>query len=228
MLTPEQKQKIIDFYQPKMEGRSGFSIVKDGKKYYFNGFNMIKMAFGFGKTFSSLEEAEKDSGTIIITPFEFFQEIFPEDFEKAFDKRTYNYLQSCKKNLGLIDIKYGYDGEIFENQFSYRIWADLTGSGAVEVGQLEDGTWVAEFSYRCGIDDYVIVDMYFEKKPSKKDIMTAKLIEDILDYLFRPRWEPFFMTFNCWECGSETHWLDIPGSLEEKWEYYKEKFCNRC
>ena len=228
MFTAEQKQKIINFYHPQLEGgeyTNNFSLIKNGKKYYFNSLNKTSMVLGFGKQFSSLEEAKKDSEVVITTPGEFFKNYFPEQYDKIYDKRTLKYLESCKNNNGLINIKHGHDGEKFETQLSYQIWANLTGGG-IEVGKLQDGNWVAEYSYRCGIDDYVIVDLYFENKPTKKNILTVNLIEKIEEYFNWNGWHN--VTFECWECGAKTHWLDVPGSLEEKWECFKERYCNLC
>lgn len=96
----------------------------------------------------------------------------------------------------------------------------------VDVGKLDDDKWVAQYSIRTDIDDYDICSMIFNKKPSKEDIIIAHLVDEIETYFCICGYDK--VTFTCWECGCKYHWLDIPGSLKEKWECYKERYCNQC
>lgn len=75
---------------------------------------------------------------------------------------------------------------------------------------------------RTDIDDYNIARYYFNKKPTENTVRTIeKLIE--LDYLFFiGQCKPVYI---CWECGRETHWLDIEGDLDEKISALKERYC---
>lgn len=137
----------------------------------------------------------------------------------GYSERTKKYLNTVIKNIGLLEIKAGYEEEQFEVERQYDIWPNIR---CVEVGKLPDGRYIAQFSYRTDIDDYVVERYYFNHFPSKKDILTVKLIQDIETY-FRLGGKE---TFYCWECGVARHWLDIQASsLEERFERLKEKYC---
>lgn len=131
------------------------------------------------------------------------------------------YIDKILENIGLIEEKHGWDEESFKVIKQYSTWINLTGSGYVDVGMLDDGRYIAQYCVQTDIDDYDITRLYFDHMPSEKDILTAKLIADIEFYFCIHKKS----TFKCWECGNEVHWLDTPGNLEEKFENLKEKYC---
>lgn len=158
-----------------------------------------------------------------------------ELFKNA-DDRSRKYLRAVCNNIGLLGINHGWDSVTgalkkkdieFENVINYSIWANLTGSGQVEVYEYykdNEQRYAAEYCQRAGIDDYDITSYVYNRKPSKKTIIDTKVIEDI----------DFELTANkavlkCWECGHECHFADIKAdSLEQKFDRWKDSFCGRC
>lgn len=143
------------------------------------------------------------------------------EYINGYDKRTRLYLEKVLKNIGLIEEDCGWEEEKFEILKQYSIWGNLTGSGYVDVGRLEDGKYIAQYSYRTDIDDYEIVKLYFDHLPTEKDIRTSRLVNDIEVYFSMYRRS----TFVCWECGRDVHWLDTEGNLEVKFMNLKKKYC---
>lgn len=139
----------------------------------------------------------------------------------GYDKRTRLYLEKVIENIGLLGEKHGWDEEEFEIIKQYSIWGNLTGSGYVDVGKLDDGRYIAQYCFQTDIDDYDITRLYFDHMPSKNNIETVKLIEDIKFYFCTRKKS----TFRCWECGNEVHWLDTEGNLETKFENLKNGYC---
>jgi hypothetical protein len=142
----------------------------------------------------------------------------------GYDMRTHKYLEACQRNIGFLNRKDGWDGEKFDTTRQYEIWANLTGSGKVDCGQLKDGRCVAEYCFRTDIDDYNITDLYFNHMPSRREIKTAHLLNEIeMYFLFNPE----SYQFTCWECGREAHWLDNTSAktLEEKFDAMKDQYC---
>ena len=152
----------------------------------------------------------------------------PEDhiafLSDGMDARTRNYLLAVRKNIGLVEIKTGHDGVGFGREYSLSGWGNLTGSGGIECGKMPSGKWVAEYSFRTDIDDYVVYSVIFDRKPTWEMVKTAKAIEKI-ELAFLLRRSP---VFTCWECGRETHWLDVAAekrSISDLWEMRGERYC---
>lgn len=217
------KKRIIEYYKPELRGETT-AILKTpkGDKLISPQSNQ-KVVLTFGEKATTEEEAIQKGG-FVTTVRDLFILLFPEQYEKHKhkfeDERTEKYLDAVKRNIGLIEVKHGYDEERFDVQAEYRIWIN---ANSVEVGQLEDGRWVAQYSRRTDIDDYDIVKMYFKKKPNKDDIITANLIDDIEFHFEFEGYDK--VKFQCWECGHEKHWLDIPGDINQKWSNYKDQYC---
>ena len=138
------------------------------------------------------------------------------------DKRTREYLQKILSNIGFISKKNGYDEENFEILKQYEIWLNLTGSEYVDVGKLENGKYVAQYSFRTDIDDYNITKLYFNHLPAENDIRTVELVHDIENYFYQHRGS---YEFTCWECGNSVHWLDTSGDLKTKFNNLTNKYC---
>jgi len=160
------------------------------------------------------------------------KDLYPEKWEEVKanynDPRTDKYIEQTKKNIGLLDIKHGWDSHLPKDQieFGLDIWINLTGSGKVDCGKLEDGRWVAQFARRTDIDDYDICAMFFEKEPTKKMVLIANTVDQAETYFHIHTYKN--ANFTCWECGIKTHWLDVnneePGIIG-KWGMLEEKYC---
>ena len=82
--------------------------------------------------------------------------------------------------------------------------------------------WCVQFSQRTNVDDYDITRMYFNRRPSRNNIIIAQKVDDLkCDFLCKRLNE----NFHCWECGTELHWLDIEGDFNEKITALQDKYC---
>lgn len=223
MITEEMKQTIIDFYQPIIEETGTLMFMKPVQKR-INILNERTLYLTFGEVISSEQEAI-EKGIFSTTAKELFKSLFPESWDaikqRYEDEKTEKYLTTIKKNIGLIEIKHGWDEEKFNVITKYDIWVNVED---IEVGKLSDGRWIVQYGQRIDIDDYDITRMYFSKKPDVNIVKTAHLIEKIENYFLINGYDK--TSFSCWECGHQTHWLDVDGKgLGEKWSMFKEKYC---
>ena len=229
------KQRIIDFYKPELKDTFIYLHVNGERKFIY-ALDDKRLFLTFGVGAKNAEEAI-ENGAYETTGMKLTELLFPDEFAQikakylsypyVMDERTKSYLDAIKNKIGLLETKAGWDEETFDPVIQYDIWINLTGSGYVDVGQLHDGRWIAQFAFRTDIDDYCIVRYYFNRKPSRKDIITVKTIEDIEGYLSLRGYDK--VEFECWECGQKAHFCDIPAdTLEEKFEFFKERYCNRC
>ncbi len=140
------------------------------------------------------------------------------------DSRMMMYMQGVKRDVGLIEIKHGYDKEDVKPIKQYDIWANLTGSVLVDVGQLSDNLWVAQYSIRTAVDDFDVARMYFNKMPSRKDIITASTLEDVEAFFNTNGWDK--ATFLCYACSRTRHFCDIKArDLKQKFNYFLKHYC---
>jgi len=183
---------------------------------------------------ASIEDLQKTGAEVFKNPHEFLKHIgFSEDdilyMEDRLDKRSRNYLDAVVRNLGVLGTNadlnsgdmFGYKGLEFEKEFQLQVWMNAS---EVDCGRDKDGNWVAEYCVQTDIDDFCITSIVFNHKPTKKDILIYKAVEDI-KFLFSCRGkEP---EFTCWECGRKSHWLDIKccDSLVDRLVYFKDSYC---
>ena len=177
------------------------------------------------------KEIKNAGGEVYNTSIELMVEAFKIEEKKVIemttgvDVRSQKYLSAVKANIGLKEIKHGYDGIKFNKEFGLKMWANLTGSGMVDCGKTSDGDYVAEYCIRTDIDDYDICSLIFKELPTKKKVETAETLEKIKYYLSRRR-SPYF---KCWECGRKSHWLDVFSpeelTLEARFDMFKDEYC---
>ena len=92
-----------------------------------------------------------------------------------------------------------------------------------EVIKTKDGQFVVQYTVVTAIDDYEVVKLYFDRKPSRHDV---RIVEMVLDLQIEFKFGNLEEEFVCWECGRKTHWLDIRAdSLEQKIEFLRERYC---
>jgi len=147
--------------------------------------------------------------------------------KKLVDSRMVMYIQEVKRNIGLLEIKHG-DEEVFVPVKQYDIWANLMGSVYAYIGRLSDNLWVAQYSIRTAIDDYTdgydVTRMYFNKMPSREDVITASTLEDVETYFNTNGWDE--ATFLCYTCSRPRHFCDIKArDLKQKFNYFLKHYC---
>lgn len=229
-------ERVREFYNPEISKWSEFFFVvntpKGRKLASFNGKRKIYLTFGkqIEGDIGQMNDAELEKqGIVVVTEKELGKMLFPEHYEKIRpiiepDDRMKKYLEGVKRGIGLLEIKHGWDEEDFIPVKQYKIWANLTGSGCVDVGQLNNGLYVAQFSVRVSIDDYDVTRIYFSKFPSKKDIITAVALEDIETYFDMHGWDR--AKFYCLACCSEKHFCDVKSdNLKQKFDYFRTQYC---
>jgi len=210
-MNPERKVDSVtvrEFYGPVLRGES---LYLTRPKQWFVPWSDKPLFVSFGQKAKDADEA-RARGFYETTCKEFHRLVLgDEKFNelrkvKEPDDRTLQCFDAVAKSIGLLDRKDGYDGERFEVEFELPVWIDLTGSGQVDCGRLDD-RWVAEWSFRTDIDDYNITDVYFDRRPTTEMVIAAQSLSDAKRFLARRRYDP---SFTCWECGLLCeHWLDI-------------------
>ena len=72
------------------------------------------------------------------------------------------------------------------------------------------------------IDDWEEQILYFNHKPTNREIRIAKIIAKS-DAMFKvKKWREYF---KCWECGVSVHWLDIKGDIFKKIDCMEDRYC---
>jgi hypothetical protein len=138
----------------------------------------------------------------------------------GFSARTKNYLDACKKRIGLIKSTVSEDLTIGD-------WERLGGSvlNSSDVYLSQDGdSYVAGFQTNPG-DTYFEYLYYFKERPSIKKVWDAYTI---CNAELRFATGGYKEEFKCHGCDQVVHWLDIPGSLGEKIERLEDRWCGNC
>lgn len=174
------------------------------------------------------EEAEKGN-VIKIKASELYKKYYGWDDEKrleeyfmeeyGYDKRTKMYLDKFKNEMHYVGIEVGDEKWKLKNAEELDIML-LALYG--ELGLTNEGLWCYQYSYLKDEDEFVYKKMLFTKKPDIEDIATAVKIED-LEFEFRSGFAR--LVFRCWECGTMTHWLDVPGDFFLKYHSMHRKEC---
>lgn len=237
-LTQEQIARVKEFYNPQVKydgieltipGRNKFFSIRDYESQVINPVKPCIVYLTFGVKCSSEEEALA-VGAIKTTDKELAKAFAPDLFQSIqgskMDKRSSAYLKDCKQDLQLVAIEHGWDGIAHDVEKSISIWLNTS---EVEIGKVTEGKYtgkyIATYSVQISVDDYDITSLIFEKEPKKEEIQTARLLERAEDVIIIKRKKP---VFKCKECGKESHWLDIPGTVKEKVDFLGNAYCNHC
>lgn len=223
-------EKIKSYYdiieKDTLNGKKLYLVYPDGKERMIPNTNItIHLAFGNEVDKDNLEKEIKTGRVLKVTGLEIYKAFYNWDEETyvqkayGYDMRTHNYLSAVKTNIGYIENRSGYNWYELKGVQKISVFAN---TDQVEVGLNEYDEWVAQFSVRTDIDDYVVNRFIFNRKPNRQSIMTARMLENLLFDFMLGR---VSTNFNCWECGQETHWLDVNGSFIEKVERLKERYC---
>lgn len=137
-------------------------------------------------------------------------------------KKTNKYLNKCLSNIGFISTNSDHIGIKFNKLYSIEIWDNLTGSGKVDCGKLTNDNWIAQYSYRTNIDDYIIINYTYNQKPTKEMIINTR---KILNFIYDLSSKSFCDVFICWECSKKINFVDIPGNLNTKINNCKSHYC---
>lgn len=125
-----------------------------------------------------------------------------------YSSRTKAYLDGERARIGLTDYKEG----LPEGFFALDRYPIGQGIGEVDVGRYADGRYVAQTSQALFAEAHVL-RMHFTHYPSLQDVedtLTLRKIER--DFKLGRHRE----VFTCSDCGASRHWLDIPGTIQQK------------
>lgn len=123
--------------------------------------------------------------------------------------RTQKYLKSERERVGLLTFKEG-NPEIFFVLDEFNVGM---GVGLIETGRYADGRFVAQSSSDSLYEDSDVLRMHFNHLPDQHDVEDALIIRKMERDLKLGRHRE---TFRCGDCLQERHWLDIPGTIKEK------------
>lgn len=123
--------------------------------------------------------------------------------------RTKKYLDSERERIGLTSVKEGSPEAFFVlDEFNVGM-----GVGLMEVGRYADGRFVAQSAGESLYEDADVLRMHFTHLPDQRDVEDALIIRKMeRDFKLGRHRE----TFNCTDCYEKKHWLDIPGTIQEK------------
>lgn len=143
------------------------------------------------------------------------------------DERTVKYLNAVLKGIGAVGgvadfLDGGASPVLAEEEVVERLRLGLCGP-ELEVGR-HGGVWVVQRA-DASLDDVWFTVARFARRPGRREIETAFLVEELqMGFLFGGL-EP---VFECWECGVRRHWLDASppgGSFAERVSMLRERYC---
>ena len=148
-------------------------------------------------------------------------------------ERTEKYFKKIKEEMGHIDSNGGWHGivDILKKKgINTEVKKIAEYDGYINSSEIDIYTYsidgkerfCAEFGYQVGIDDYCTETHIFRKLPSEDEV---ELLVEIESLEFKFKFKGLKPAFNCWECGKRTHWLDIPGSFEDKVNGLEDSYC---
>jgi hypothetical protein len=152
------------------------------------------------------------------------------------DERTRKYFDAIKSNIGFLGMNATESGGIeyilnkkgLEPPVKIKSYAGYVNSSNIDIYKYDvsgETRYCAELCYWADIDAFVFETYIFNKMPSRNDIIT---IRNIGNAEFDINFKGLNLEFDCWECGNRVHWLDTKGSLKDKIDHAKEKFCTMC
>ena len=137
------------------------------------------------------------------------------------DKKSEKYLESVKKEIGLIREFEDREEIKLLDEKQINVWVN---NPEVSIGKTIKGYWCAKVPTILDIDDCIFVYYIFSKEPTIEYIRTLNIIEEI-EFALLTGVSPYF---RCWECGKMTHWTDIKGSIGVKFNAWMDRYCNNC
>ena len=142
-------------------------------------------------------------------------------FKHGYSDKSRRYIEGVMRNIGLLSYTDATNGSMKEEgnptNFDADCKYDIYINAETTVGRLEDDRWIAQTCYMVDIDDFAVIKMYFNHKPSKVELITAFTIRS---FEMKP-----IEVFTCWECGHTVHWLELHGDINQKYEMAKERYC---
>ncbi|MFX3643401.1 MAG: hypothetical protein ACE3L7_32915 [Candidatus Pristimantibacillus sp.] len=153
------------------------------------------------------------------------------------DERSEKYLEIERKNMGLVGSNGGHYGiedilkkrELFEKSAlkEIRRYAGFYGLSDLVIYSYNVGngiSYCAELGYQTSIDDYNVETHIFTQIPSDEDVTLVRLMDEFeLD--LRLTRNGVQAEYRCWECGRNSHWVDIHGKFKDKVEKLREGYC---
>lgn len=142
-------------------------------------------------------------------------------FKYKYSSRSRKYIESVMDNIGFVyytdetNGSMNTDGEPtdFETVCIYKLFLNAE----TKIGKLESDLWIAKNCYQIEIDDFAVIKMYFNHKPSEHDLKVAFTIRKFETHPIE--------VFKCYECGNLIHWLELDGDIIKKYDMAEEKYC---
>lgn len=134
------------------------------------------------------------------------------------DLRTQFYLDCIKLQTGLSPRMFPHSNlKNFAKITQTEEYQNTLNNGDVYIGEGElPNTWVARYIEMFDENDFEEVELVFEMKPTKEDVLLVQFVLSVEDYLSDPRIKPY-ISFH----GERTHWTTLPDETPQaKWEHY--------
>ena len=132
-------------------------------------------------------------------------------FKYGYSSKSRKYIENLMKEIGLIRYTNKTNGSGSDDgvllSFDKVCEYNIEDSYITEVGNV-DGVWIAQTYYWYATDDYVVIRMYFDHKPSFQDVAFAFAIRK---FDLKPN-----EVYKCTDCGKLIHWVDADGNIIEK------------
>lgn len=144
------------------------------------------------------------------------------EYEFGYSLRTKKYLDAVSERIGLLEMDCSDSADIIKNdttiKVNYSIWYTSFMSKV-------DEKYVVQHIRRVEIDTWLIYTFVFDKRPNDKIIRTSFNLYDVQRNMNNRFPDKYRETYRCYECNRETHWLDVEGDFNRKYECLTEKYC---
>ena len=138
-------------------------------------------------------------------------------FEYGYSKRTEEYLEKVKHNIGLVSYKTDELGDHpnVDNETTKKV--DYSAYSSTYKTKISDDKYVVQDFYQYNIDGIRVFTLYFNKYPTDKMITTAFHIIDVetnMHQIYNRKYKEEYI--DC-STGHKIHWLDVGGDFEYKY-----------